>query len=60
MALFTTLMWVAHTLGFESAIGIRAGHKDVRALVEWALRRIRTREEPPESAGLEEGTCHLV
>lgn len=39
MALFTTLMWVAHTLGFESTIGIRAGHKDVRALVEWALRQ---------------------
>lgn len=39
LGVFTTLMWVAHVLGFESSIGIRAGHKDVRALVEWSLRQ---------------------
>ena len=40
LAVITTLMYVAHVLGFESAIGIRAGHKDVRALVEWSLRQL--------------------
>lgn len=38
LAIFTTLMWIGHVLGFEAAIGIRAGHKDVRTMVEALLR----------------------
>lgn len=34
------ITYIAHLLGFESALGIRGGHREVRVLMEWALRQL--------------------
>lgn len=40
LGLVMTLTWVAHLMGFEATVGLRGGHKEVRALAEWALRQV--------------------
>lgn len=35
-----SLNYIAHLLGFETTLGLRGGHRDVRALIEWALRQL--------------------
>jgi len=34
------ITYIAHLLGFESALGLRGGHREVRTLVEWTLRQL--------------------
>jgi AcrR family transcriptional regulator len=40
VALVMMITYIGHLLGFESALGIRGGHRDVRTLMEWCLRKL--------------------
>jgi AcrR family transcriptional regulator len=50
LGLITTLSFVAHLLAFEGAVGIRTGHKEVRMLAEWGLRRLEANGARPKPA----------
>jgi len=49
MAMLVLLSGISRVLVMEEAIGITAGHDEVRALMEWLLVRVR-RPEPQEAA----------
>jgi AcrR family transcriptional regulator len=49
MALLVLLSGVSRVLVMEEAIGITAGHDEVRTLMEWLLARVR-RPEPQDAA----------
>ena len=40
LSVIMAITYIAHLLGFETALGIRGGHKEVRALMERALRHL--------------------
>jgi|SRR5579859_7704448 len=40
LAVIMAITYVGHLLGFEATLGIRGGHKEIRALMEWCLRRL--------------------
>jgi AcrR family transcriptional regulator len=40
IALVMAITYIGHLLGFEATLGIRGGHKDLRTLVEWCLRKL--------------------
>lgn len=40
LSVIMAITYIAHLLGFETVLGIRGGHKEVRALMEWALRQL--------------------
>lgn len=37
------LTWMTHLMGFEATLGLRGGHREARALAEWALRQMEPR-----------------
>lgn len=49
LSVFMAINYLAHLVGFEAALGIRGGHKDVRALVEWSLRQLEPAGTRPQS-----------
>jgi AcrR family transcriptional regulator len=40
VAIVVVITYIGHLLGFEATLGIRGGHKETRALMEWCLRRL--------------------
>jgi AcrR family transcriptional regulator len=40
VAIIMVMTYVGHLLGFEATLGIRGGHKDIRALMESCLRKL--------------------
>jgi AcrR family transcriptional regulator len=40
VAIVMVMTYVGHLLGFEATLGIRGGHRDIRALMEWCLRKL--------------------
>jgi len=40
IAVIMAVTYVGHLLGFEATLGIRGGHREVRALMEWCLRQL--------------------
>lgn len=40
LAVILGITHIGHLLGFEATLGIRGGHKEMRALVEWCLRQL--------------------
>ena len=39
-AVMVAITYIARLVGFEATLGVRGGHKEARALVEWALQRL--------------------
>lgn len=40
LAVIVAITYIGHLLGFEATLGIRGGHREIRVLVEWALRQL--------------------
>jgi AcrR family transcriptional regulator len=40
LAIVMAITYIGHLLGFEATLGIRGGHKDIRVLMEWCLRKL--------------------
>jgi AcrR family transcriptional regulator len=50
------ITYVAHLLGFESTLGLRGGHRELRTSVEWCLRQLEPvngRTRTPAGPGAE-------
>jgi AcrR family transcriptional regulator len=45
-AVVMAITYIGHLIGFESAVGLRGGHRDTRMLVEWCLRQLEPTGSP--------------